>query len=223
MKKGSLSTARCAPLFILTMILSGVSTTAATAGTCVNLDGERKDTNTKIPFPHKRVFSGVGELVLAGVGSRVKAYVVTVYSVGLYAEKSKVAAAGQDGKTAAKTLLDGGGRLAVALTFYMGVGAKKVAEALAAVSGVEKEIIVHFQEMLIQGMAGSMNKNESMTIEWTGKDSIVVTVRGNKIGDITNAALAKGLLEMYLGKQAVSPAMLKDIEVHAPMVATSLC
>ena len=45
------------------------------------------------------------------------------------------------------------------------MGAKKVAEALAGVSGVDKKVIADFQTMLVDGMGGNMKKGESMTIE----------------------------------------------------------
>ena len=199
---------------LLTLLL--VSARCAEQGTCLSV-AQRIDPNTKIAFPVKSSFEE-GELVLAGVGSRVKAYIVTVYSVGLYADGAELSRG-----AAAKALLNGGGRLGVVLTFYMSVGAKKVADALAAVSGVDDQVIQDFQAMLVSAMNGNMNKGESMTLEWTSKrDSIIVTVRGKKISEIKDASLAKGLLDMYLGKQAVSPSLLKDIDSFAPEVVKSL-
>lgn len=146
---------------------------------------------------------------------------LTIYSMGFYAEQGTLLATG-GGEECTKALHEAGGRMAVTLTFHMGVGAKKVAEALAGVTGVDKDVIKSFQAMLVDGMGGTMAKHESMTIEWTGRGSILVSVRGKPIGEVDDAKLASGLLDMYIGGKTVSPSMVKDIAAHTVELVPTL-
>ena len=57
-----------------------------------------------------------------------------------------------------------------------------------------------------------MKKGDAMTLQWTGKGSLIVTVRQKVLGEIKNSGLAAGLLGEYLGSKPVSPALKKDIE-----------
>lgn len=146
---------------------------------------------------------------------------LTIYSVGFYAEQGTLLATG-GGEGCAQALQEAGGRMAVTLTFHMGVGAKKVAEALAGVKGVDKDVITSFQKQLVDGMGGTMAKHESMTIEWTGRGSILLSVRGTPIGEVDDANLASGLLDMYIGGKSVSPSLVKDIAPHTTELVPTL-
>ena len=65
---------RRAFLLILACLIEKIQTAPLT---CISLDGERTSPSTKVAFPLQGTFEGE-KLVLAGVGTRVKAFVVTV-------------------------------------------------------------------------------------------------------------------------------------------------
>lgn len=92
---------------------------------------------------------------------------------------------------------------AVKLTFNMGLGVKKVVEALSAVKGASKEVRKTFAGIMEAAVTGKFIKGESMTLEWTGKGRVVIGVHGVKQGEVNDQVFAKGLLGMYLGKNTV--------------------
>uniref|UniRef100_A0A7S2CCW4 Chalcone isomerase domain-containing protein n=1 Tax=Florenciella parvula TaxID=236787 RepID=A0A7S2CCW4_9STRA len=184
--------------------------------------GMRMDPGTGIEFPLSKSFDiGGGQLLLAGVGTRAKAAVVKIYGAGYYASEKvlKEAATKSGGKGVAKEVIKGGGTQAVVLTFAMGIGAGKVAEALSGVGGVAPDVITTFQKLLLDGMGGSMKKGESMTLEFGPRGEVVlVTVRGKKVGEMKDKALHAGLKEMYLGAKPVSQTLVRDMDVRVPQI-----
>mmetsp|Transcript_96620 Transcript_96620/g.275769 ORF Transcript_96620/g.275769 Transcript_96620/m.275769 type:complete len:151 (-) Transcript_96620:469-921(-) len=131
----------------------------------------------------------------------------------------KEAATKSGGKGVAKEVIKGGGTQAVVLTFAMGIGAGKVAEALSGVGGVAPDVITTFQKLLLDGMGGSMKKGESMTLEFGPRGEVVlVTVRGKKVGEMKDKALHAGLKEMYLGAKPVSQTLVRDMDVRVPQI-----
>eukprot|EP00614_Pseudopedinella_elastica_P004993 CAMPEP_0172593046 /NCGR_PEP_ID=MMETSP1068-20121228/12244_1 /TAXON_ID=35684 /ORGANISM="Pseudopedinella elastica, Strain CCMP716" /LENGTH=210 /DNA_ID=CAMNT_0013390413 /DNA_START=35 /DNA_END=667 /DNA_ORIENTATION=- len=169
--------------------------------------GFRMDPRTAIEFETSASFSGKS-YDLAGVGTRTKAGVVKVYSVGFYAPKKALESL--KGKGPRELQAIDSPRVAH-LKFAMGVGAEKVATALSAVEGVGDETMTAFNDMLIKGMGGKMNKGESLTLEWDGATT-TVAVRGMSIGSVKSKELASGLLELYLGKSSVSPTLKGSIK-----------
>lgn len=180
-----------------------------------NLDGVRADAATGIEFPLKQSFQVGKKMTLLGVGTRKK-LVLDVYSLGFYASSQVVKAAkGKKGTGTAScdTILAAKGAKAVQLTFLMGIGADKIAEAISAVSDVDQSTKDAFKDMLLDGMGGKMLKGESMTFEWKDNNSaIVATARGAYIGEMKDKNLAKGVLDLYLGPRTVSPSLVRDIE-----------
>lgn len=171
------------------------------------------DSRTGVQFPIQASFSVAKNLALAGVGTRTKAAVVKVYSVGFYSSKKAI-----EGSATPAHLINAKGPKVAHLVFTMGVGADKVATALSAVSGVDGKVVQSFNDMLIKGMSGKMSKGESLTLEFDGP-SITVTIRGKSIGSLKDKALASGLLDLYLGRSSVSPTLKDDIK--AVMAASS--
>ena len=158
-------------------------------------------------FQSSSRFAVAKSLELAGVGTRTKAGIVKVYSVGFYAATSALSSCKGKSSDCLKTAK---GPKAALLTFTMGVDEEKVATALSGVSGVKTEIVEGFKALLVQGMGGKMQKGEQLTLEWDGP-SVTVTVRGKYAGKIKDRALGDGLLDLYLGKAAVSPTLKEDI------------
>jgi hypothetical protein len=100
----------------------------------------------------------------------------------------------------------------VQLTFAMGIGPEKIAEAISQLDNVDKPVRKKFHDMLIHGMGGGkMQKGESMSFEWKGADTISATARGSYIGQVKDKALAAGVLELYIGSNSVSPSLLENL------------
>merc|ERR1711924_519268 len=119
------------------------------------------------------------------------------------------------GGVTASSLMGKSAPKAAKLTFSMGVGAGKIVDALTAVEGVTADVLEDFKEQLLSGIGDSgFSKGDVMTLEWCsdGKSSLAVTAKGKLIYNKVSPALAKGLLELYLGKKAVSPGLVKSIE-----------
>ena len=178
-------------------------------------DGSMADAATGLVFPATQKFRVGGGLSLLGVGIRKKA-VINVYSVGFYGSKAVARAVeGRSGKKACGAAISAKGPKAVQLTFVMGVGAAKMADALSNVDGVSQETKDAFGDMIITGMGGKMLKGETMTIEWKGSDVVVVTARGKLIGEMKDRDLHRGLLDIYLGPKSVSPSLKASIGENA--------
>ncbi|KAJ1451503.1 hypothetical protein M885DRAFT_589514 [Pelagophyceae sp. CCMP2097] len=201
---------------MLKALLLAVCATAAVAA------ADRVDSSTGISFPQQARFSVSDEaLELCGVGARVKAYIIKIYSVGFYAAAPAVVSA-SGGEFSS---LCSASPCAAVLTFKMGIGAQKVAEALAGVAGVDPAVLSTFQALLVDGMGGYVYAGESLTLEWAGSKT-TVGVRGNVVGSIDDQVLTAGLIDMYtgakLGNKAVSPALRKDMALHVAEIAPGL-
>lgn len=168
-------------------------------------DGFKMDLRTGLEFPTKASFSVGKSLELVGVGTRTKAGIVKVYSVGFYCSAGAVkSSTGPDALKRSK------GPKVLQLTFAMGVDEKKVADALSAVIGVKADVLAAFKDIILMGIGGKMARGETMTLEFDGPN-LAVTVRGASAGKIKDRALADGVLELYLGGASVSPTLKEDI------------
>ena len=105
------------------------------------------------------------------------------------------------------------GPKAVKLVFTMGIDQQKIATALSAVSGAKAEVVGRFHDLLLTGMGGKMQRGEELTLEWDGP-AVMVAIRGKGAGSIRDKALADGLLDLYLGPNAVSPSLKADVGAH---------
>ncbi|CAJ1960444.1 unnamed protein product [Cylindrotheca closterium] len=176
------------------------------------------DTATGINFPNSKTFAvNKGSMSLAGIGTRKKAF-INIYSLGFYVsnplQKQLTKAAASSSKTTTcETILESNQPKAVELTFAMGIGPEKIAEAIAQLANVKEEIKNEFHTMLLDGMGeGNMKKGESITFEWKGKDTILASARGKPIGEMKDKALAEGVLQLYLNKEkGVSPSLLQNM------------
>mmetsp|Transcript_99122 Transcript_99122/g.284823 ORF Transcript_99122/g.284823 Transcript_99122/m.284823 type:complete len:226 (+) Transcript_99122:127-804(+) len=186
---------------------SSSSTTSSSSGGIVW--GPRTDKATGISFAATQDFTTGKALTLVGVGTRKKA-ILNIYSLGVYVAKPLL----QQFSTAERctAIIHSKSPKAVQLTFAMGIGPEKIAEAVSGLKDVDPTVRQEFHDMLIQGLGGGkMLKGESMTFEWKGLDSISVTARGKKIGTMKHKDLAKGVLSLYVGPQSVSPSLLHDL------------
>mmetsp|Transcript_18907 Transcript_18907/g.46838 ORF Transcript_18907/g.46838 Transcript_18907/m.46838 type:complete len:217 (-) Transcript_18907:264-914(-) len=175
------------------------------------------DTATGINFANSKTFAvNKGSMSLTGIGTRKKAF-LNIYSLGFFVsnqlQKQITKTATSSSKTTCETILESNQPKAVELTFAIGIGPEKIAEAIAQLANVEEEVKTEFHTMLLDGMGeGKMKKGESMTFEWKGKDTIMATARGEPIGEMKDKALAEGVLQLYLDKKkGVSPSLLQNM------------
>lgn len=170
------------------------------------------DAATGIEFPKQQSFSSKSMMSLVGVGTRKKA-IINVYSVGLFVSDAIQKNLGKTGGDACRTIRNSNSAKAVQLIFAMGVGPEKIAEAMAQLQSVDPAVTTAFQNMLVEGLGdGKLQKGESMSFEWKGSDTILVTARGKYIGEMKDKALSLGVLDLYLGKRtSVSPSLLKNL------------
>jgi hypothetical protein len=83
---------------------------------------------------------------------------------------------------------------------------------VSQLAGVDKVVREKFHDMLIDGFGdGKLMKGESMTFEWKGANTILVTARGKYIGSVEDRKLAQGVFELYVGPKSVSPSLRHDI------------
>lgn len=175
--------------------------------------GKRIDPATGIEFSDSESFHVSKNLALLGVGTRKKA-ILNVYSLGFFVSKQiQKQLVGQEGASICKTILESSaGPKAVQLTFSMGIGPEKIAEAISQLKTVDAQVLEEFKTMLIEGMGeGKMKKGESFTFEWKGSDAITATARGKFIGQVKDKALATGVLGLYVGPDSVSPSLRRDL------------
>ena len=184
------------------------SDTAATTSTAP-VWGPRTDKATGISFAATQDFATAKSMTLIGVGTRKKA-ILNIYSLGVYVAKPLLQEFTQQHCQA--LLSNKKTPRAVQLTFAMGIGPEKIAEAVSGLRNVDVTIRQEFHDMLVQGLQGKMLKGESMTFEWKGLDTISVTARGKKIGTMKHQDLAQGVLSLYVGPQSVSPSLLQDLK-----------
>lgn len=119
-------------------------------------DGMRVDSATGFAFPSSHKFKVGKDLALLGVGTRKKA-IINVYSLGFYGGKGVTKAIeGKSGKDASNAVISSKGPRAALLTFAMGVGAGKMAEALTNIEGVKQSTKDAFGDMILNGIGGKV-------------------------------------------------------------------
>ena len=166
---------------------------------------------TGISFAKKAKFhiGGRTNMSLAGVGVR-KLAIIPVYSLGLYVAPSTAKALEKESNKC-KYILQSTSPKVVHLTFAMGLGPEKIAEALSAVNA-DEAVKKEFHDMILEGMeGGKMKSKEKMSLEWKGSDVISVSIRGKHIGQMKDKKLANGVIELYLGTKSVSPSLRRDL------------
>ena len=162
--------------------------------------------------PGSMNFDCCGTLSLAGSGIRRKYGAVAVYSVDMYTSEKAL-----DGDVTAASLLAAPSPKAAELTIvFPQVSTKDFVKAITAVEGVKKDVLTDFKDKLVDGIGkDGLRKGDIMTLEWSdgGKSALTVTMNGEKIySNKRSGALAKGVLQMYLGKKPVSPGLVKSIK-----------
>jgi len=173
--------------------------------------GTRNDEATGIAFSEKASFHVAKDLSLLGVGTRKKA-ILNIYSLGMYVSKPIQKAISEKSPDVCQLILDSKAPRAVLLSFAMGIGPEKIAEAVSQLAGVDDKVRSDFHDLVLNGMGdGKMKKSEVMTFEWKGADAIAVTVRGQYVGEMKDPALARGVLSLYVGSKSVSPSLRRDL------------
>ncbi|CAM9813777.1 unnamed protein product, partial [Chrysoparadoxa australica] len=181
-----------------------------------------EDPATGVTFARHGSFGKGGSIkaYCMGAGVRAKALVVAnvnVYSAALYVEPKGAAKAlasfsGTPSKTLANSknfygaLMQPGFAKFVQLKFVRSVGAQKIVDALTAISDVSAEALESFSSMLLGGIGGAIKSGETITLGWSSKDVLLVSVRGKPLGEVKDAKLPAAVFDLYLGDAPVSPA-----------------
>jgi hypothetical protein len=93
--------------------------------------GVMTDTATGIDFPTSQKFSvAKPALSLAGIGTRKKA-ILNIYSLGFFVSDALQKQINKSSNTACQTIQESAHPKAVQLTFAMGIGPEKIAEAIS--------------------------------------------------------------------------------------------
>jgi len=167
---------------------------------------------------------------LAGVGVREKKIgpvKVKVYGVGMYMdEKSalsdlaefagKAVSAVKSNQGFFSKIVSGGYGKTIELKMARTVGSETMAAALAEavlprMKG-DAATVKTFEELLVSGLSGdgSALKGTSLTFGANGS-SLEVSINNKKVGDIASATLCNAFVDVYLGKDGVSPALKESI------------
>jgi hypothetical protein len=173
----------------------------------------RTDAVTGIAFSNTKRFKKVARwpLHLVGIGTR-KLAILKIYSLGFFACDKIQKDIEKSDKNACQIILESTSPKAIQMTFAMGVGPERIAEAVSQLSAVKKNIRQEFHDMIVNGMGdGKIQKGESMTFEWKGADTIIATARGVFLGAVKDKALAQGVLALYVGPKSVSPSLRHDL------------
>jgi hypothetical protein len=180
--------------------------------------GFQVDETTGLAFAETMNFRVGKKLTLQAVGTR-KLAILNIYSLGMYLSKpiiKSIEASKNKNKTKhtniCDTILQSKAPRAVQIQFAMGIGPERIAEAVSQLSGVAEPVRTKFHDLVLQGIqGGKMKPQEVMTFEWKGTDVIVVTVRGQYVGEMKDRDLAMGVLELYVGSKSVSPSLRKHL------------
>mmetsp|Transcript_15214 Transcript_15214/g.19474 ORF Transcript_15214/g.19474 Transcript_15214/m.19474 type:complete len:305 (-) Transcript_15214:324-1238(-) len=187
------------------------SSTATVAGAVTSGITDITEPSTGIDFKVSNTF--VSKLTLLGVGVRAKnlgVAMVNVYAVGLYVDKNKASKALSSYKTksidsgAHSILMTPNFTKAMYLKFARGVGAQKIVDALAAVEGVDADVVASFSSQLLDAIGGTIGKGETIALIWEAKDKLTVQVREKTAFSITDANLPAAIYKLYLGDKPVS-------------------
>jgi hypothetical protein len=183
--------------------------------------GFRVDETTGLAFAETMNFRVGKKLTLQAVGTR-KLAILNIYSLGIYLSKpiTKIIAKNNNNNkssnTPCDTILQSKAPRAVQIQFAMGIGPERIAEAVSQLSGVSESVRTQFHDLVLNGIQQQqgqkmMKAKEVMTFEWKGNDVIVVTVRGQYVGEMKDRDLAMGVLELYVGTKSVSPSLRKHL------------
>lgn len=62
-----------------------------------------------------------------------------------------------------------------------------------------------FSSLTMEGVGKSIDREESVTLGWEGKDRLVVLVRDKEIGSVIDETLPASVFSLFLGSDPVSP------------------
>ncbi|CAN0038092.1 unnamed protein product [Ascophyllum nodosum] len=184
---------------------------------------------TKISFKDKVSLPGGGQSSLMGTGVRVKKFgpmAVNVYAVGLYvdekeAESELATHKGEDADFLGKNegffsrVVKSKFQKTLVLKMAREVGSEKMVSALAEsvkprMSG-SKETLDTFQDILLEAMSTEGAAKKGMEFGFVCKPGeLCVSINGKSAGTINSGPLSSAMVNVYLDKNAVSPAARKD-------------
>mmetsp|Transcript_10559 Transcript_10559/g.31874 ORF Transcript_10559/g.31874 Transcript_10559/m.31874 type:complete len:253 (-) Transcript_10559:174-932(-) len=164
-------------------------------------------------------------MTILGAGVRAKnlgVANVNVYSVALYAAPSKNLkralrkGAESGGPKLFNDILDSGAARKLHLKFVRGVGQRKVVDALTSVTGVSEAALTEFSDALKAALPDGVSKGQTISLGWPRGGLLVLGIDGSEVGKFrADAKLPHAVYELFLGKKAVSPALLASIEATA--------
>ena len=115
------------------MVAYWIGANSQDTGVSTGLTGFSKDMATGIQFASSSDFTVGKKLALSGVGTRKKA-ILNIYSLGFYVSNSLEKQISKSKKSPCETIQDSKDPKAVQLTFAMGIGPEKIAEAISQLS-----------------------------------------------------------------------------------------
>eukprot|EP00752_Nemacystus_decipiens_P006542 g5893.t1 len=191
-------------------------------------DADVKEKATSISFRERIKLPGGSASALMGTGVRVKKIGpagVKVYAVGLYVEekgaiKELERHKGEDGDSLGKNegffsrVSKSKFEKTMVLKMAREVGTEKMVSALAEsvrprVSGSSKPVD-NFQEILLKAVGKEGAAKKGMQLGFVCKPgALCVSVNGKDAGTVKSGPLSSAMVDIYLGKKAVSPGARK--------------
>ena len=185
---------------------------------------EKKDkVSFKLGFPLSRGFG----LALSGEGVRSKGP-IKVYTAALYFDKNAVISAikkiaSLKGKSASElassrqfedAIINGNFAKHVVLKMSRNVSGKTMAEAIGdsvkpRMQGKDSKQLLDFQNILLSSLKDGAKTG--MILSFEGTSSLTVKIDGNKKGEVRSPTLCKAFLDVYCGKDAVSPSLKSSL------------
>eukprot|EP00903_Cladosiphon_okamuranus_P009853 g9363.t1 len=192
-------------------------------------EADVKEKATSISFREKIKLPGGGSSALMGTGVRVKKIGpagVKVYAVGLYVDEKGAAKElerhkGEDGDSLGKNegffarVAKSKFEKTMVLKMAREVGTEKMVSALAEsvkprMSGSSKSLD-NFQDILLKAVGKEGAAKKGMQFGFVCKPgALCVSVNGKDAGTVKSGTLSSAMVDVYLGKKAVSPAARKS-------------
>ena len=196
--------------------------------------------NTNVPFPVE-LETAAGRQVLTGTGVRTRTMLqVKVYAFGLYidAAGARGALGAWQGKSAAdlakyqtlyQTLLKGQFPMTLRLVMTRDVGADQMSSAFnealsprvakAAQNGMPSgaDALTRFRGFF----ASELKSGTELLFSWATPTTLHVSIGGQKMGEIDNAALCWALFDVYLGEKPISENGKKTVVARLPEILSA--
>lgn len=176
----------------------------------------------------RRNFEANGEILhLVSVGMRSKIIIfvtnINVYTIAVYTTKKKekllrASKTIDSFETSLPNPIDENISLAICLCFERTVEKIPIVNAIAEALNCDDTLATEkFKQILLDSIGKSISKGEEISFLWKGlhgAQSLAIYVRGNYVGSVSSDSLLSRLAAVYLGKNAVSLEVIKNLKTH---------